>query len=569
MYPLSIPQTPSPPSSPESVVIIGNEPRVSGAFLRRSCSDDDNGWVTWASSPPRPIPALHGPLSLPYARCPSGAEGTVIEGDDLSHKIWGLGTGDTQNNAHTSGKAEIQNQEPKTFAMHTKIPCHDTRQLAFQHPRLSDDVIDLSTIPSAAYSGYQTAPATFERYLASSRISHPCFQPGLGHRGEHSNSNDSKITTGVLFSQRVANLCTKRYYYDSADIVENSRSGLDLSKPTTDKATSQFVGSTQRRLNRAAPAFIPSMGWSSNESHIMQKENDPSTLNHQFMRRVELSQQCAIELPTPPSTSSPRWSPVFSHPIDIELSRGACGDPKIYSPQPDLDDYSNKLMSMIQQIKQQDLMNSSKRHSLDVARQTREPLVQKGLVASTANKYHQERFQEDPGRTNVSQPPLDIRRNLSQQNPRSIPLTRLIQRRLSSVPEETNGPTQVQTIRPRVSLEPLIYISATEQLTRGTVTSTAPSVQSSTETVDVQPEEQNPNAIVKLPHRRVGLRAARTLSGPSSKARAGGVSKKEKEEIINGENDKPNSEITPEKGRAGQMKKSKVNEDNKHKHCTQ
>lgn len=25
----------------------------------------------WRTSPPRPIPALHGPLSLPYARCPS------------------------------------------------------------------------------------------------------------------------------------------------------------------------------------------------------------------------------------------------------------------------------------------------------------------------------------------------------------------------------------------------------------------------------------------------------------------------------------------------------------------
>lgn len=87
MYPLDIPHTPSPPSSPDSVVIIGNEPHVSGAFLRRSCRGDDGkyrqylsfiesylcflGWVTWASSPPRPIPALHGPLSLPYARCPS------------------------------------------------------------------------------------------------------------------------------------------------------------------------------------------------------------------------------------------------------------------------------------------------------------------------------------------------------------------------------------------------------------------------------------------------------------------------------------------------------------------
>ncbi|OBZ67993.1 hypothetical protein A0H81_11737 [Grifola frondosa] len=52
---------------------------------------DNEGWITWAKSPPRPIPALHGPLSLPYARCPSGAEGTIIEEqDNLSRMIWGL-----------------------------------------------------------------------------------------------------------------------------------------------------------------------------------------------------------------------------------------------------------------------------------------------------------------------------------------------------------------------------------------------------------------------------------------------------------------------------------------------
>jgi hypothetical protein len=29
------------------------------------------GWIRMRSSSPQPIPALHGPLSLPYARCPS------------------------------------------------------------------------------------------------------------------------------------------------------------------------------------------------------------------------------------------------------------------------------------------------------------------------------------------------------------------------------------------------------------------------------------------------------------------------------------------------------------------
>lgn len=82
------PHTPSPPSSPESVLIIENENQLPKSFLRQKITNNDDGgehysqltsgvynilagWITWAHSPPRPIPALHGPLSLPYARCPS------------------------------------------------------------------------------------------------------------------------------------------------------------------------------------------------------------------------------------------------------------------------------------------------------------------------------------------------------------------------------------------------------------------------------------------------------------------------------------------------------------------
>ncbi|KAF9652959.1 hypothetical protein BDM02DRAFT_2415144 [Thelephora ganbajun] len=85
----------SSPSSPDSVVIIQNKYRISQAFLRQTSVETkaktDEDWMTWASSPPRPIPALHGPSSLPYARCPSGAEGTIIEEqDNLPRMIWGL-----------------------------------------------------------------------------------------------------------------------------------------------------------------------------------------------------------------------------------------------------------------------------------------------------------------------------------------------------------------------------------------------------------------------------------------------------------------------------------------------
>jgi len=81
----------SSPSSPDSVVIIQNKYHISQAFLRQTtvqpkAKTDEGmvkgsgvntadlsavGWMAWASSPPRPIPALHGPSSLPYARCPS------------------------------------------------------------------------------------------------------------------------------------------------------------------------------------------------------------------------------------------------------------------------------------------------------------------------------------------------------------------------------------------------------------------------------------------------------------------------------------------------------------------
>ena len=93
------PRTPTPPSSPDSIVIIGSESQISERFVRGSaytqespCSSSENSddgqakraffmydtsnsclldWINWAGSPPKPIPALHGPSSLPYARCPS------------------------------------------------------------------------------------------------------------------------------------------------------------------------------------------------------------------------------------------------------------------------------------------------------------------------------------------------------------------------------------------------------------------------------------------------------------------------------------------------------------------
>ncbi|KAL5485368.1 hypothetical protein ACEPAI_8010 [Sanghuangporus weigelae] len=90
------PHTSSFDSSSTSIEIIDDSLHFSvpETFLQAHYSrekDLHKDWLTWNSSPPRPIPALHGPSSLPYARCPSGAEGTIIEQpSNVPGLIWGL-----------------------------------------------------------------------------------------------------------------------------------------------------------------------------------------------------------------------------------------------------------------------------------------------------------------------------------------------------------------------------------------------------------------------------------------------------------------------------------------------
>ncbi|KAI6106103.1 hypothetical protein EDD16DRAFT_1899622 [Pisolithus croceorrhizus] len=133
--PTDVPRTPSPPSSSESFLFVGSSTRLSEDFTRgivssRSLTEIED-WMLWSSSPPRPIPALHGPLSLPYARCPSGAEGTIIEEPgNVSRVIWGLGS-DDQPSAHPKlleggrfGRAEPlipQPPSPCPFPMQKKL----------------------------------------------------------------------------------------------------------------------------------------------------------------------------------------------------------------------------------------------------------------------------------------------------------------------------------------------------------------------------------------------------------------------------------------------------------------
>ncbi|KAI0706843.1 hypothetical protein C8T65DRAFT_781693 [Cerioporus squamosus] len=134
-----VPHTPSAPSSPDSIVIIANNSnQLSNDFLRQRTIEesppdsDDEEWISWTKSPPRPIPALHGPLSLPYARCPSGAEGTIIEEpDSIPRVIWGLQTDETTGTRASTKFLAAQTYTQKPSAL---IPGQSTRPLATTKP---------------------------------------------------------------------------------------------------------------------------------------------------------------------------------------------------------------------------------------------------------------------------------------------------------------------------------------------------------------------------------------------------------------------------------------------------
>ncbi|KAI0645703.1 hypothetical protein C8Q79DRAFT_910687 [Trametes meyenii] len=153
-----VPYTPSAPSSPDSVVIIANNSnQLSSEFLRPRTDDisspesEDEDWLSWAESPPRPIPALHGPLSLPYARCPSGAEGTIIEEpESLPRVIWGLGTDESKGcrpSHHTSVAPPLAKKAPPV------VPLQKSKH------GLKQSVTDMTRAVSAHGSRHVPQPA--------------------------------------------------------------------------------------------------------------------------------------------------------------------------------------------------------------------------------------------------------------------------------------------------------------------------------------------------------------------------------------------------------------------------
>ncbi|KAG1734681.1 uncharacterized protein EDB91DRAFT_1348502 [Suillus paluster] len=495
--PSDVPRTPSPPSSPESILIIDSHAQLPDGFLRRKYSQktavSSNGWTTWASSPPRPIPALHGPLSLPYARCPSGAEGTIIEEPgNVSRMIWGLGRNDSH---QYRGDSEYTDDETHHKASpHPQVPPRMQKKHGIQKPPAQVRAAangKKSFKGDAGGGGASIRHHDHERRIhGHSQAPHPpepraeqairglpfsgswWSETGIPtvresethERGYGSSLNDQKLLLDLQLAfaqQSLQNTALNQAYPEGLKPVFPV-SNYPRATPTYPKI---FV---EPRLNEVVNAA---------------QRQSAMEIAQQYRQRQEFRLKQQGALPTPPSSSSPQWSSNFSpyqyHSVSPEMDfQNTLGLPHhVQQAQRPFVDASHQARRFLYDRQDNNLEthffsgsggggsmlsphdkgipSTVNHHPSDVsgglANYLRDlqalsssALAQQPRYAGTAEP-HLAAAAHHPvstGRTVVSvappspESPGSRSRSISYQQPSSAPLARLVQRRLSSVPEE-------------------------------------------------------------------------------------------------------------------------------------
>ncbi|KIM91895.1 hypothetical protein PILCRDRAFT_761201 [Piloderma croceum F 1598] len=506
--PVDEPHTPSPPSSPDSILIIEDNHQLADTFLRSNPDQnsqrlfsDDEGWITWATSPPRPIPALHGPLSLPYARCPSGAEGTIIEGhDNLPRMIWGLGSDDAPSTHSRVGSHNPHNTN--SHGSHLKASSRMQKKQAspaylatpLQTPKPPPNLRDYSV--TLCERDRRTQVATRQHALEN-----------LGTRPR--DAYGSAVILDKMLQQGAANVAGTwdSLYGNSAfksqgltvgderafDMISNialdwqSLLGQPSLRSSVDAKRQEHESKPTHFLKPSAPVFVPSSQVVSSRfprifleprpTQSPKERNQPRSIPVietalQYRHHHKTHQN---GLPTPPSSSSPQWSSKFSP------YQGSLHSPDMAPLRPNRIpnlssvDSSNELRRFVYEHISSGAPNTTKCLPSDSPKISHAVMSPRALTCSSnvsGKPQHMQHLDEHtvnsvsspyPGPPpSTPLPPLPaIRdsqsglgrspfsttppsptspeprpRSFSYQHPRSIPLARLVQRRLSSVPEE-------------------------------------------------------------------------------------------------------------------------------------
>ncbi|KAF7315468.1 hypothetical protein MIND_00061800 [Mycena indigotica] len=427
----------TPESSSSAETSFRSETRSGSSRARRSLPSSDTphtpsppsspGWISWASSPPKPIPALHGPLSLPYARCPSGAEGTIVEGEDLSRMIWGLGLEDSQ----PTNTPNIP-QKSTSFAPRSR-PQRDAQ--------------------------YQRS-ISFARQSHERDVSRESVESRVGAFSQHPDSWRDSLGLGDDILDE---------FEDDFRVYDGQR-GLGLDWQETLKHRQSTAKAKIDSLKPSAAVFVPASQQVTSQFPRIFVEPRHTVLPSPRLSAFEIAQQYRANkrpqdfLPTPPSSSSPEWisQQQQQHYIDpfppLDLHT-------LVSPPQSQSNF--ELSQELRKFVFERMQNPNDTRSVELPReqfnpsripQTRRPSIDASPslpgpppnsplppIPSYAN-HSRVHFGITPASPTSPDTLAPLRQ--SSKHPRSIPFARLLQRRLSAVPEEETTPYEMHSPPP-------------------------------------------------------------------------------------------------------------------------
>ncbi|KAI0297100.1 hypothetical protein BC826DRAFT_1184740 [Russula brevipes] len=476
----------------DSVLIIENSCGLSEAFLsdqtatkstspvsEKKIGPGDDGWITWARSPPRPIPALHGPLSLPYARCPSGAEGTIIEEpDNLQRIIWGLDSeehhpGDFGSDSHM--KKQDVTVQPSHYSHYSPRHYKHSNDTSSASTRTQTSAV---TVPSPRGVGsHDTSYGTLKPIASGGRtnvvfsrspynetiVLENLVERGtttVGHQDhDYDAIGDLTRTLGHNLRLRESDI----ELHSSSNLDRNilpraygSRNSLPSSRPNLP---------AMRVLSRpAVGSALPQILIEPRSPEIHQGPSRRMTameLAHQYQQHQLLKMQHQSLLPTPPNSSHQVVQEQFRDSeapdqlrqlVRERLARNIAHDANVSPLAPpaqinsasrldypgyDLDPVTSQALTNL--LASQDLQHLPSLSSEALLPVTRAPQTLPGYLGHDARRYTTSHH--DTVLSPTSPEEFRYTRGHPQPQIRSIPLARLVQRRLSSVPEEDSSPT--------------------------------------------------------------------------------------------------------------------------------
>lgn len=345
-----------------------------------------------------------------------------MEGGDLTNKVWGLGSDETNGTLRSK-----PSQSPYTTSITSRVLISDDDRLGtcpyLMHRR--DTVRDLSE-PSMRY-GCPDAYTSFPRHAAS-----------IG-RGPYSSSGFHSAMTEANISDRTCeHMAHVASGIQNPIALESKWQNLSSSRQCASAHTPQIAAKSH--FNSSAPIFVPA---ARREFDPYIQHDSASDFGYSRARTFsdsviprELHIHPSLELLTPSSTTSPCWSPVFQPAIPIAVA--GANNPQIYSPNADFDDHSNQFFieKSDHDIRNRLLPETCEKSPVNMfLSQMESPRTGKPEAQLT-------NFLPLNNTQNIGVPQSyqtlhsQRRHNFSSQQPRSIPLVRLIQRRLSSVTEE-------------------------------------------------------------------------------------------------------------------------------------